>query len=38
MDVLDAAGLALFSVTGASIALAYRLAPREIAEQEGASP
>jgi uncharacterized membrane protein YeiH len=29
IDILDAAGLALFSVTGASIALAYRLGPPE---------
>jgi uncharacterized membrane protein YeiH len=29
IDVLDAAGLALFSVTGASIALAYHLGPPE---------
>jgi len=29
IDILDAAGLALFSVTGASIALSYRLGPPE---------
>jgi uncharacterized membrane protein YeiH len=29
IDILDAAGLALFSVTGASIALAYHLGPPE---------